>query len=121
MRIHSDTLTVDDLHRAMRESGIAAEGVFLDGVMQHGSRTRRQAFEVSLRALPGRDRNGKARRAPNSGQSGAAGGKAATYDEWGFWLARLFEYDPAAVMSYYKSRDDFHRATRNAYRVTQEA
>lgn len=34
---------------------------------------------------------------------------AATYDEWGYWLDRLFELDPGAILGQYESRDDLHR------------
>jgi hypothetical protein len=118
MRIHSDTLTRDDFGRALADAGLIADGVFLDGLMIHGSRSRAHGFEVRLAAMPGRDRNGKARRAPNSGTRGSlAGVKAATYDEWGYWLAELYDRDPDAIAGYYKGRDHFHRTTRDAYRI----
>lgn len=115
MRIHTDHLTRDDLRCALTSTGLTREGVWLDNLSEHGSRSRAHAYEVSLRADPGKDRNGKTRRAPNSGNHGADFGKAATYDEWGYWLAELFELDPCAVMTYYKSREDFHRSTRGAF------
>lgn len=115
MRIHSDTLTFGDLTDALRVTKLSVEGVWLYNSSDHGSRKRAHAFEVALRAEPGRDRNGKARRAPNSGSYGADYGRAATYDEWGYWLAELFRRDPNAVMTYYNGADDFHAKTKHAY------
>jgi hypothetical protein len=114
VRIHSDVLTRENLAQALDTAELGE--VFFDSLTLHRSNSRAQGYEVRLRAQPGRDRNGKTRTATNSGQHGAGSGKAATYDEWGYWIAVLFELDPDAVVGPYKGSDHFHRLTREAYR-----
>jgi hypothetical protein len=114
MKIHTDHLTSTDLVDALAVTDLDMWGVRVEWTAA-GSRSRHHAFNVSLVAEPGRDRNGKKRR--NSGTAQFAGQKGATYDEWGYWLAELFERDPDMTATYYKSRDDFHAQTKNRYRV----
>lgn len=116
MRIHTNVLTATDFHAALRETGLQAEGVFVDTTSLHRSTKRAQGIEFRLAAQPGRDRFGKARRPRQTGQWGAeqSGGylKGATYAEHGVWMARLFEMDPEAIVGPYDGADDFHRQTR---------
>jgi hypothetical protein len=52
----------------------------------------------------------------NSGQWGADTQVwAATYDEWGWFIAELFERDPDAKFGHYKSYDDFHAQTKTRF------
>lgn len=118
MRLHSDTLTRDEIDAALVNADLP--GVFIDVLSSHGSRSRARAFEVRLAAEPGKDRNGNVRRPRNSGSYGSDGRdpfKGATYDEWGYFIAELFERDPDAVFGPYNGRDDFHRKTNGDYRV----
>ena len=71
MRIHSDIITREDIHRAT-PADVAAT------VTTHGSRSRLQAFEVSLEGLGARHTRKK-----NSGQYGAGYEYAASWDDWG--------------------------------------
>lgn len=111
MRIHSDTLTITDIYQA---AAIAGGGDYrtspvLVEVTQHGSRKRARAFNVSLM--------GTSSRRPNN----AAGGRfadgrgdahAATWDEWGMFLAELFRRDPAAIVpNVYESGEHFRWVT----------
>jgi hypothetical protein len=41
--------------------------------------------------------------------------RAASYDEWGWFLAALFRADPNAKAGPYKNEPDFHRKTEGAY------
>lgn len=120
MRIHSSILSASDFGRALKTAGLDTEGVYIDGITTHGSRKRSRAFELSLRAQDGRDRNGKGRRWPNGGSYGAETGygKAATYDEWGWFIAALYGMDDQAIVGPYEDRDAFLRATGGAYPIT---
>lgn len=98
MKIHSDILTSADIYRATSDlSGVYAEAV------TKGSRSRKAGIEFSL--------TGTSSRRPNSGRSGAGDDYAATWDEWGIVLGRLFALDPNATCTYYKDADDFHFKT----------
>lgn len=91
MKIHSDKLTRADISDALATTGLTAEGVHLDGLIERGSRKRARGFEVKLSAEPRKGR----RRQRNTGQHGAEfmGDQplwvAATWDEHGRWFAEL--------------------------------
>ena len=51
----------------------------------------------------------------NSGESGAGYHSAATYDDHGEWMARLFAIDPDARISWWKNRADFDKGTEYRY------
>lgn len=118
MRIHSDVLTPADLGSALRDTGLTVEGVYLDAVETHGSRSRARRLDVKLCAKP---RNGR-RRQRNTGHHGAEFAwqdpiwVAATYDEYGRWLAELFDRDPHMIVAgWYDGREDFRCATKFRY------
>lgn len=104
MRIHSDVITREDIHRAARHARVDL-ATFTD----HGSRSRARAFDVKL--------EGESRRRPNGGASGAGSGYAATWDQWGVFLGFLFELDARMVTPYYKNKADFDRRTDNRFRT----
>lgn len=89
----------------------AADAVGADLVRNsmHGSRKRAQAFDVYL--------EGTSRRRPNGGSSGAGSGYAATWDQWGMFLDRLFMADDTlTIPRAYEDRGDFDY--RTSYRFT---
>lgn len=98
MRIHSDILTRRDLLNAATEAR-----VYMETFTEHGSRSRERAFNVLLR--------GESNRRPNCGTTGAADDYAATWDQWGVFLAFLFYIDPNMKTPYYDDRDDFNFRT----------
>lgn len=102
MRIHSDTLRVSDLNEAARIARVDME------FTTHGSRKRDHAFNVNL--------IGESRRRPNGGNRGAnSDAYAATWDQWGVFIAALFDVDPNASMTYYDGSDDFHYRTAHRF------
>lgn len=94
MRIHTNTLTEADI-RAMVPST-----AYVGKLTTHGSRSHARAFDLNL---GGSGRTG--------GQWGQTDGKAATWDEWGMFLAALYKADPNAKTPYYTSASHFHRVT----------
>lgn len=102
MRIHSDVLKFSDIHDAAR---IARVDVVK--LSDHGSRRRSQAFDVKL--------EGESRRRPNGGSSGAGSGYAATWDQWGVFLAVLFERDPEMLTPYYTDAENFADRTADRF------
>lgn len=107
MRLHSDTLTPEDLRDALRGTG-----VYLDFATLHASRSRARGIEFRLVANAG-----PGRRRRNSGVYGAGHEYAATWDEHGDFFATLFDLDPEAIIGPYKGRSDFHQKTKAAYRL----
>jgi len=112
MRIHSDVLTTDDFYRAARAVSEVAPDIYVDSCSVHGSRSRAHGYEVALRGSGRRHV-----RRPNSGRFGATSDNsyAATYHDWGWWLAELYRLDPDMVAGHYKSAEDFHRQTEDKY------
>lgn len=119
MRIHTDTIMVSDVYRATAANGMT--GVSVD-VMEHGSHSRARSFEVSL--------EGTGTRRKNTGRYGGPaddGTYAATWDEWGIFLAYLFNVDPKAWAGgtrkrpIYDGRADFHAATGGRFRTLEQA
>lgn len=117
MRIHSDTLTRSDLSAAMRAVNDAhhgEHGYLYVNDEPHRSRKRAGAFEIALEG----DGTKTKRRA---GHSLADGGYAATWDQWGWFLAELFRIDPNMTTQYYVTEDDFHDKTHGQFETTQGA
>lgn len=100
MRIHTSA-TRADLDAAARAAGVA-----LAGLTEHGSRTHARAFEVRL---SGSGNYG--------GQYGTLDHKNATWDEWGIFLAAVYEADAdarcggSAARPIYANADDYHWQT----------
>jgi hypothetical protein len=104
MKIYSDVLLTADFTTALPGSAFYFEHLRpLEKV-----RLRQRGWEV----LMGR---AGSRRTFNSGQFGAEGQGAASWDEWGTFLAALYEKDPEMRAGPYKSRADFHRETSRKY------
>ena len=104
MKIHSDTLIIDDLYDNLPPL------VWLDCIPV-GSRKRDHGFVVSL-SYRGQGGKGTGRRRKNSGWAGGdSGNLAATWDEWGVWMAALYNIDPDAIIGNYRYREDFYAQT----------
>lgn len=101
MRLHSNVITMSDIHKALNEcitAGTIAPQVNFKALTRHNSQSHANAFEVQLEAASRKPGDG--RRAGNSGSYGAmdgSNGYAATYDEWGWVMAALYSIDPDAV------------------------
>lgn len=101
MRIHTNELSYVDLHLAATSAGVT-----LEVADRRGSRKRDHAFEISL--------SGDSRRRPNFyGLRDWHGPDtyAATWDQWGVFLASLFRADDSVTCDAYKHEGDFHYKT----------
>lgn len=103
MRIHSDTLTIQNVYEAARHARADLQ------VTEHGSRKRSHAFNVTL--------TGESRRRPNSGKRGAGDEYAATWDQWGVFLSFLYNIDPLMVTPYYEDSEHFDTRTASRFDV----
>jgi hypothetical protein len=100
MRIHADSLTFRQIADAAQVAHVD-----LDTMIDHGSRKRNKAFEIHL--------TGDSPRRPNSGKYGADGDDfAASWDQWGIFLAELFKADESVTIPrIYGDADQFNEAT----------
>lgn len=101
MRLHTDTLTMSDLYAAL-PSGVSAH------ITPKGSRKRARAFEVTLYV---HEKDALHRHFGNSGGYGASDEVAATWDEWGIWMARLYDIDRDALVGRYRDFSHFQEVT----------
>jgi hypothetical protein len=102
MRIHTDTLTMNDVVAAVKRAGLGENNLT---ITPRGSKSHDHAWDVYL--------TGTSSRRPNS-RSGeySHDGYAATWDEWGMFLAELFRRDAAATApGVYDSAEHFRWAT----------
>lgn len=104
MKFYSDTLTTADFRSALPGPGFYLAR--LDTLENPRIRTR------GWNVLIGRFNS---RRYFNSGTHGACGVGAATHDEWGEFIAALYEKDPDMRAGYYRSKGHFHATTGNRY------
>lgn len=124
MRIHTNkigyTQAIRDELAEQKRLGRIADHVHFKKLEIRGSRSHQFAFEVQMEAFE-RD-NG--RRAGNSGSYGAmrpeVDGYAATFDEWGWFLAALYAIDSNMIVGTpknptYRHAIDFHQRTALTY------
>lgn len=118
MKLHSNTIRYADVVESMRRAknaGLVSQDVFFVKCDHAGSRSRAFAFEIQLGAMDQRSGPTNSRHYKNTGHSGAGYGDekiwAASYDEWGWYIAELFAIDPDAVFGTYKGRDSFNAQT----------
>lgn len=113
MRLHTDTLTIEDVCKA---ATVARAWFDMDDdpsywgptrPTEHRSRKRARAFEVKLR--------GESARYPNGGRNGSDD-HTATWDQWGVFLAALFELDPRMTCWAYDGAASFHAKTADRFR-----
>jgi hypothetical protein len=127
MRLHTNTHTWRSVHEALGRAiakGKVAEHVMLDTCAEYRSQSRARGIEIQLGTYD--KEPGDGRRWTNSGNRGAnsdanqgTGLYAATWDEWGWFLAELFDADPEAKCDRYDGRFEFQRITKNAYLLDQ--
>lgn len=124
MKLHSDTLNVRDIEAALMQcklDGKVNSFVRFETFDVKGSRSRQNGYEIQL-GWYGTKIPGDGRRWKNSGNYGADserngnGVYAATYDEWGWFIAELYRLDGNLVFGHYKDRATFNSMTKNAYR-----
>jgi len=101
MRLHTNATESD-----IRKAGIDARVDFAT-LSTHGSRKSARAFEVNL--------TGASSRRPNRGDRGADGAYAATWDQWGVFLAAIFAVDPEMSCWAYTGAEDFHAKTAGRF------
>lgn len=105
MKIWSDVLTTQDIRIAQRTvTGVRIER--MTGISR--PRVRRHGWNVLL-GRPSSNRHF------NTGKHGAGDFGAATWDDYGRFLAVLFERDPGMRAAYYEGRDRFHVATKGKF------
>jgi hypothetical protein len=102
-----------------KDRGIISQTVFFDRLRRFKpqasgptARAIRTGFDVILQAWP----DGLHGRRSNTGYAGGSRDSlAATYDEWGHFIAALYELDPDAQIGQYADRQHFNEITGDSY------
>jgi len=123
MRLHTSSHTYGTIHRALEIQqglGNVARHVHLFTLDQYGSRSHERAFEIRLATY--HKVKGDKRYHLNTGRYGADseanGGEglySATYAEWGWFIAQLFDAEPEMKFGQYKNEPDFHTQTKHEF------
>jgi hypothetical protein len=119
MRIYSNVLTSADLDAAIRAANERTPTRDVDPfygligfercLRLNRTRIRARGWDVLLY------RTGSTMHF-NSGQHGAGEEGAASWDDWGWFLAELYLRDPVMRAGSYNGEAEFHRATRNGFK-----
>jgi hypothetical protein len=112
MKLHTDTINRNDIINVLMDTGLRADGVYIDTCDEKRSHSHSHGFEIRLRGMDGKDRNDNTRRLPMYSWKTGNTEKAATYDEWGIFISALYEIDPDARFGPYLNEADFHGKTR---------
>jgi hypothetical protein len=112
----------DALNRAKASGNVTPDIEFVEyGV--GNSRTHSIRFDIQLGTYDKTSGPTKSRRYKNSGQYGAGSVWAATYDEWGWFMAQVFDRDPGAQFgdrkNGYNGVHDFNAKTGSKYVLSQ--
>lgn len=117
MKLHTN-LTEAEVREALARAQASADvpaDIEFDQFNVNGSRTHRYSYDVHL-ATERKDTRADDTVRPAARYVGVRGQlRAASYDEWGAFLAELFAADEDAHARPYKGKDDFHAKTGYAY------
>lgn len=119
MRVHTK-LGGREFKALLQVDGRLGQDLYFENLTEHGSRTHDRAFNVKIWSQNRTTISGATRKRPNPGNwlNGQRTRQCftATFDEWGYFLAALFEADPhARVVNCYNDREHFHERTLRAY------
>jgi hypothetical protein len=124
MKLHT-TLSALDIRDALtraQNAGKVARDVWFEQLDEQASRSRPNGFLIQLGTTDKSSGPGRSRHYKNSGQYGATSewvnGSpvwAATYDEWGWFIAEVFRMDFGAKFGPYDGFSDFHARTGDRY------
>lgn len=94
MRIHTELSAMHIINIAH-----AVPGVAIAHIKRHGSRKRKNGIEIRLWGTSPR-------------RNMAKDGYAATWDEWGYFIERVFRADREAIVGRYPDYETFERVTK---------
>lgn len=118
MKLHT-TLTARQVMEAMdavKQRGLVTGDIQFIQFDPENSRTHPHGYKIQLGTFDKTSGPTRSRHYKNSGQYGADTTVwAASYTEWGWFLAEIFDQDPDAKFGDYKDYTDFHAKTENRY------
>lgn len=117
MIIHTTKIsTAGGLRKILQDT---TTGAWLDRCNPRGSRSHAFSFDIALESDGSPDQHGTARKhrrnVGTAERKDWGAGFAASWADWGHFLAALFELDPSAKAGPYTGREDFHVQTRGEF------
>ena len=127
MKLHTK-LSSHDVYDSMavtKARGLMTKDVKFTQFIEQPSRSHPNGFLIQLGTHDKRSGPKNSRYYKNTGKRGANSGRyegypmwAATYDEWGWFIADIFDRDPDAKFGHYTSQKRFNELTNNKYQLT---
>lgn len=119
MKLHTKLLAheVRNALQTVKDVGQVADDVHFVQFDYEGSKSRDNGYLVQLGTYDQCSGPKNSRHYKNSGTHGASDIWAATYEEWGWFIAEIFALDPDAIFGAYKSLDSFNEQTSDQFRL----
>ena len=129
MKLHTK-LDIGEVYNSLivtKARELMTEDIFFHQLIEQPSKSHPHGFIIQLATTDQQSGPKNSRYYKNTGKRGAHSetglGRAdeslwaATYDEWGWFIADLFERDPGASFGHYKTAAKFHEMTKNKYHL----
>lgn len=117
MKLHTKLLPheISDAFRTVKDDGDMTADIEFVQFDAENSRSHDNGYKIQLGTYDPKSGPKNSRYHKNSGQYGASDIWAATYDEWGCFVAEIFSRDPGAKFGSYDGVDDFNAKTEDRY------
>jgi hypothetical protein len=118
MKLHT-TLSREQIRTALRYAKIqdtVGTDIVISRIDSAVSRSHSHAYELMLGSCQKHRPDGKCRRVRVNGAYDWER-YAATWDEWGWFIAQIMKMDPHAKFGPYRNSHHFHEMTKGAYRL----
>jgi len=126
MKLHTK-LDIGEVYNSLivtKARELMTEDIYFHQLIEQPSKTHPKGYIIQLATTDQRSGPKNSRYYKNTGKRGANSERntgealwAATFDEWGWFIADLFERDPGARFGHYTTAAKFHEMTKNKYRL----
>lgn len=106
MKIYSNTLTMTEVREAFKTARDSdGADIYVEDGREFRPRSHAHGTEVWAESMHGKRATGHVPARASGPRDGHP--RAASWDDWGFVIARLFRADPQARVGFYASKADF--------------
>jgi hypothetical protein len=126
MKLHTK-LDIGEVYNSLivtKARDLMTDDIYFYQFIEQPSRTHPHGYLIQLGTYDQRSGPTNSRRYKNTGKRGSHAERntgeplwAATYEEWGWFIADLFERDPGARFGHYTSAAKFHEMTKNKFHL----
>lgn len=124
MKLHTklDIQAVYDSLTVTKARGLMSDDIHFHQFDEQPSKSHPHGFIIQLGTFDQASGPTNSRHYKNTGTRGASSDEqvwAASYDEWGWFIADIFDRDPNASFGHYKTRALFNEITKGKYRLSE--